>query len=118
MRWASRVLDRMFRQGRREPSVLTPDEIPRDEVDVSAALSNGVLRRVTLVLTRRRLLLTNKTYTKDLLSIPLADVTAMKSTRDGICITYRDAGAPDQIVCLKRTVDADEDDVIWMMDQS
>jgi hypothetical protein len=87
-------------------------------VEVAAKGPDGVLGDVTVVLTRKRLLLTNKAYTKETLSIPLVDVTALESTRAGIRIAYRDAGAVDQELWLGHILSADEDDLVWMGNDS
>ena len=115
----SRLLGALRRGDRRsEPSVLAPEENPRDEVDVTATTPWGVVPRVTVALTRRRLLLTDNKYTKEILSIPLTAVTALKSTPEGIRIAYQYAPGAEQVVWLRRTTDADDDDVIWMLDEA
>jgi hypothetical protein len=98
--------------------VLAPDEIPRDEVKVAVKGPDGTLRDVTVVLTRKRLLLTNEAYTEETLSIPLVDVTALESTRAGIRVAYRDAGAVDQELWLGHILNADKGDLAWMGDDS
>lgn len=112
--WVSRLL----RPGPREPSVLAPDEIPREEVEVNAKGPEGTLGDVTVLLTRKRLLLTNRAHTKDVLSIPLANMTALESTRAGIRVAYRDAGGVDQELWLGHIPDAGGDDLVWMGDDS
>jgi hypothetical protein len=114
----SRFLKQVVRHGPREPSVLAPDEIPRDEVEVVAKGPGGTLGDVTVVLTKKRLLLTNKTHTKETLSIPLTHVTALESTRTGIRVAYRDAGAVDQELWLGHILNAEGGDLVWMGDDS
>ena len=116
--WVSRLLKQAVRRGPREPSVLAPDEIPRDEVKVAVKGQDGTLGGATVVLTKKRLLLTNEAHTRETLSIPLANVTALESTRTGIRIAYRDAGAVDQELWLGHILNADKDDVDWMGDDS
>ena len=55
LQWVSRLL----KQERGGSSVLTPDEIPHDEIQVAAKGPDGTLGDVTVVRTKRRLLLTN-----------------------------------------------------------
>jgi hypothetical protein len=98
--------------------VLAPDEIPRDELKVAVKGPDGTLGDVTVLLTRKRLLLTNEAHTRETLSIPLADVTALESTRTGIRIAYRDAAAVDQELWLGHILNADKDDLDWMGDDS
>ncbi len=114
----SSLLKQLIRHGPRETSVLTPGEIPRDEVEVVAKGPEGTLGRVTVALTRKRLLLTNKAHTEEILSIPLGCVTALESTRAGVRIAYRDARAADQELRLGHVHDADEGDLVWMGDDS
>jgi hypothetical protein len=114
LQWVSRLL----KQGPRETSVLDPDENPRDEVEVTAKGPDGTLGNVTVVLTRKRLLLTDKAHTKDTLSIPLTSVTALESTRAGIRVAYRDAGGVDQELWLGHLANPDEDDLVWLGDDT
>jgi hypothetical protein len=118
LHWLSRLSRQLVGRGPYEPSVLTPDEIPRDEVQVVAKGPDGTLGDVTVVLTRKRLLLTNKAYTKETLSIPLADVTALESTRAGIRVTYRDARGARQELWLGHIPKTKDDDLVWMGDDS
>ena len=111
-------LKQLVQHGPREPSVLTSDEIPRDEVEVVAKSRDGTLGDVTVVLTRKRLLLTNKAHTKETLSIPLVNVVALESTPGGIRIAYRDAGGADQELWLGHILNAEGDDLVWMGDDS
>ena len=114
----SGLLRQLVHHGRRKPSVLAPDEVPRDEVEVVARGPEGTLGDVTIVLTRKRLLLTNKAHTLETLSIRLADVTALESTPAGIRIAYRDAGGVDQELRLGHLLNADGDDPVWLGDDS
>ena len=114
----SNLLRQLVRHGPREPSVLAPGEIPRDEVEVVVKRPEGTLGPVTVALTKRRLLLTNKAHTEEILSIPLARVTALESTHAGVRIAYRDAQAADRELWLGHVHDAEEDDLVWMGDDS
>ena len=114
LQWVSHLL----KPGPSEPSVLDPDEIPHEEVEVTAKGPDGLLLGVTVVVTRKRLLLTNKTYPQEALSIPLADMIALESTRSGIRVAYRDAGGVDQALWLGHIANPDKDDLVWMGDDS
>jgi hypothetical protein len=118
LQWVSRLSKQLVGHGPREPSVLTPDEVPRDEVEVAAKGPDGSLGDVTVVLTRKRLLLTNKTYTKETLSIPLANVTALESTPAGIRVAYRDAQGVSQELGLGHIPKTKDDDLVWMGDDT
>ena len=84
LQWVSRLSKQLVHHGPREPSVLAPDETPRDEVEVIAKGPDGTLGDVKVVLTKKRLLLTNPGHTKETLSIPLVNVMALESTPGGI----------------------------------
>jgi hypothetical protein len=114
LQWVSRLR----RPRSHEPSVLSPGEIPHDQVNVVAKGRDGSLGDVTVVLTRKRLLLTNRTYTKETLSIPLVDVTALESTPRGIRLAYRDPDSVEQELWLGHIPTADKDDLVWMGDDS
>jgi hypothetical protein len=118
LQWVSRLSKQLLGHGPREPSVLDPDEIPREEVKLTAKGPDGTLGEVTVALTRKRLLLTNKAYTKETLSIPLVDVTTLESTRTGIRIAYRDAQGASQELWLGHVPKTDSDDLVWMGDDS
>ena len=112
----SSLLRKLGRRGPGEPSVLTPDEIPRDEVEVFARGPDGTPGPVTVAVTRRRILLTNPAHTQEILSIPLADVASLQSTPTGIRIAYRDAeGAEGELRLGHVTA---EEDLVWMGDDS
>ena len=115
LQWVSR-LSRQLRLG--PHSVLSPDETPRDEVDVTARGPDGVLADVTVVLTRKRLLVTNKTHTRETLSIPLVKITALESTPAGIRVAYRDEAGVAQALWLGHIPDPDSEDLVWMGDDS
>lgn len=114
LQWVSRLL----KQERGGSSVLTPDEIPHDEIQVAAKGPDGTLGDVTVVRTKRRLLLTNAAHTEDTLSIPLASVTALESTPGGIRVAYHDAEGDDREIWLGHLPDTGEDDLVWMGDDS
>ena len=118
LQWVSRLSKQLVHHGPHESSVLTPDESPRDEVRVVAKGPDGTLDEVTVVLTRRRLLFTNEAHTRETLSIPLANVTALESTPGGVRIAYRDAGTAEQELWLGHVHNADGDDLVWMGDDS
>jgi hypothetical protein len=118
LQWVSRLSKQLVGHGPREPSVLTPDEIPRDEVAVAAKGPDGPLGDVTVVLTRKRLLLTNKAHTTETLSIPLANVMTLESAPAGIRVAYRDARGVCQELWLGHIPKAKDDDLVWMGDDS
>ena len=118
LQWVSRLSKQLVHHGPREPSVLAPDETPRDEVEVIAKGPDGTLGDVKVVLTKKRLLLTNPAHTKETLSIPLVNVMALESTPGGIRIAYRDAGGADQELWLGHILNAEGDDLVWMGDDS
>lgn len=112
----SSLLRELVRRGPREPSVLAPDEIPRDEVEVFARGPGGALGEVTVALTRKRILLTNRAHTNEALSIPLRDVVALESTPAGIRVAYRDGEGAAQELRLGHVTA--EEDLVWMGDDS
>jgi hypothetical protein len=87
-------------------------------VEVAAKGPEGLLGDVTVLRTRRRLLVTNKAYTSETLSIPLTSVTSLESTRTGIRISYRDAQGVSQELWLGHVPNAKDDDVVLMGDDS
>jgi hypothetical protein len=87
-------------------------------VQVVAKGPDGTVDNVTVVLTRKRLLFTNEAHTRETLSIPLVNVTALGSTPGGVRISYRDANAVDQELWLGHVHNADGDDLVWMGDDS
>jgi hypothetical protein len=114
LQWVSRLL----KPGPCEPSVLAPDEIPHEEVEVTARGRDGTLSDVTVLMTRKRLLLTNKAHTKEELSIPLVNMMALESTRTGIRVAYRDAEGDEQELWLGHVSEAGGDDLVGMGDDS
>ena len=114
LQWVSRLL-------KPEPvgsSVLTPGEIPHDEVRVAAKGPDGTLGDVTVVRTQKRLLLTNGAHSEETLSIPLARVTALESTPGGIRVAYHDPEGDEREIWLGHLPDTGEDDLVWMGDDS
>ena len=118
LRWVSRLSKQLVGIAPGEPSVLSPDETPRDEVEVTARGPDGKLGQVTVALTRKRLLLTNSAHTRETLSIPLTHVTALESTRAGIRVAYRDEAGVDQELWLGHIPHPDSEDLVWMGDDS
>ena len=109
----SGLLRQLVRHGPREPSVLKQGEVPRDEVEVVARGPDGTLGEVTVGLTKKRLLLTNRAHTEEILSIRLTDVTALESTRSGIRIAYRDSEGADQELWLGHVLHPNQDELVY-----
>ena len=115
LQWVSRLSTRLLRDPPGDRSVLLPDEVPHNEVELTASGPGGALGDLTALLTKKRLLLTNRTHTTETLSVPLASVTALESTQAGIRLAYRGADGKSQELWLSH-VRSPQTDVDWMGD--
>ena len=116
LQWVSRLSEQLRHHKPRQASVLLPDETPRNEVEVTATGPGGALGDLTAVLTKKRLLLTNRSYTTEVLSIPLAGVTALESTQAGVRVAYRGAQGASEELWITH-VRSPKTDVDWMGDE-